>query len=324
MHSIRRILVAIKNPAATSFPAAAKAAQIARALGADLELFHAITEPIQVTPVGLAQFGLAHFANAKIALRVKQLERGAARLRRSRVAITTIAEFDFPSYEAILRRAQLIKAGLIVVQCLPHRRFARAYLRFTDWELLRLSPIPVLLVKHPGLYRPRPVVLAAIDPTQAFSKPVALDTEILRLSTAITNALHGTLHAVHAYVPHPLYGFPVGVPSQKALAQIARESAAQARIEFSRAVRTADIPPAHRHLIGRHPIDAIQGVARRTRSGLVVMGAVSRSGLKRVIIGNTAEALLDALPCDLLIVKPGTFRHPVGRAKRGPHSILTV
>jgi universal stress protein E len=33
------------------------------------------------------------------------------------------------------------------------------------------------------------------------------------------------------------------------------------------------------------------------------MGAISRSGLKRIFIGNTAEHTLDSLKCDLLVVK---------------------
>ena len=40
---------------------------------------------------------------------------------------------------------------------------------------------------------------------------------------------------------------------------------------------------------------------------VLVMGAVSRRGLKRLFLGNTAEEVLDKLPCDLLIVKPAGF-----------------
>jgi universal stress protein E len=47
------------------------------------------------------------------------------------------------------------------------------------------------------------------------------------------------------------------------------------------------------------------------------MGAVSRSGLKRVFIGNTAERVLDELACDVLVVKPAHFVNRVRRAKRG-------
>ena len=43
------------------------------------------------------------------------------------------------------------------------------------------------------------------------------------------------------------------------------------------------------------------------RADVVIMGAVSRSGLKGLFLGNTAEDVLDRLHCDLLIVKPDGF-----------------
>ena len=39
------------------------------------------------------------------------------------------------------------------------------------------------------------------------------------------------------------------------------------------------------------------------------MGAISRSGLKRLVIGNIAEQVLDALPCDVLVLKPADVPH---------------
>jgi len=48
------------------------------------------------------------------------------------------------------------------------------------------------------------------------------------------------------------------------------------------------------------------------------MGALSRSGLKGMLIGNTAERVLDELPCDVLIVKQPGFQSAVGTEIRGP------
>jgi hypothetical protein len=47
------------------------------------------------------------------------------------------------------------------------------------------------------------------------------------------------------------------------------------------------------------------------------MGAISRSGIKRFFFGNTAEALLDSLTCDMLIVKPAEFAARVPKRIRG-------
>jgi hypothetical protein len=48
MQPIRRILVAVKNPQGMASPAVGKAAQLAEALGASVELFHAIVTPLYV------------------------------------------------------------------------------------------------------------------------------------------------------------------------------------------------------------------------------------------------------------------------------------
>lgn len=53
MPPIRTILVAIKNPMARSLPAVDKAAQLARAFDARLELFHAIAAPVNIDPIAL-------------------------------------------------------------------------------------------------------------------------------------------------------------------------------------------------------------------------------------------------------------------------------
>jgi universal stress protein E len=57
-------------------------------------------------------------------------------------------------------------------------------------------------------------------------------------------------------------------------------------------------------LICGDPAIALPALVRSMRAGLVVMGAMSRSGLKRVFIGNTAERVLDTLLWDVLVVRP--------------------
>jgi hypothetical protein len=51
------------------------------------------------------------------------------------------------------------------------------------------------------------------------------------------------------------------------------------------------------------------------------MGALARSGLKGLLIGNTAERVLGQLPSDLLVIKPSGFRGKVPRRRRGTHYV---
>ena len=89
------------------------------------------------------------------------------------------------------------------------------------------------------------------------------------------------------------------------------------------AVEVARVPcPSHRlYVVEGSARDALPEAARSLKADIVVMGAVSRSGLKRIFIGNTAEAVLDALPCDVLVVKPGSFKTKIPRRGRGAQLI---
>ncbi|MGB8327960.1 MAG: universal stress protein [Steroidobacteraceae bacterium] len=317
MRPIRRILVAVKKPAGRASPAVAKAAQLAEALRAELHLFHDLDATIYLTGFEPRGASLADLERNMRAEALEQLDQVADRLRRHGVRVTTAAEWDFPVYEAVLREAQRVSADLIVAECHPAPHRATALLRYADWELLRRSPVPFLLVKSRALYR-RPHLLAAIDPLHAYAKPAVLDDAILEVADRLAGSLSGRLEAVHAFVPPTLVpvtlvGGPiidVGVARQ--------ESEAAARKTFDKAVRRYDVRPRARHVVRGAPADVIPELARRTRSAIVVMGALSRSGFKRFFIGNTAEQVIDSLECDVLVVKPAGFRSDVGRARRGP------
>jgi universal stress protein E len=319
MGRIRRILVAVRNPVAGRLPAVAKAAQLARALGVELVLFHAISAPqyLNALDIPLLNGGLEGTERSTRDAVAERLEVLARRLRRKGIRVRVCVEWDYPVYEAIIRAAGRLGAGLIVAERHAGWRIATSLLHLTDWELLRLSPVPVLLVKRPGSYR-RPVVLAAVDPDHGYGKPLRLDADILRAAAALAGAVHGALHVVHAYVPVPATAFAHGtVLSGDTVARLQEHAATQAREKLERLLRKQAVPKSRRHIVGRHPADAIEEVAGRTHSAVIVMGAIARSGLKRLLFGNTAEKVLEHLPCDLLVVKPARLVARLPRRRRG-------
>jgi universal stress protein E len=316
MRRIRRILVAVKDGAGKAPSALGKAAQLARALAAELVLFQAIDSPLSLEDHRDRVRGLTEIERGKKEACLARLERQARRLRRLGIRVNVAAEWDYPAYEAVVRAAARVDADLIVAEQHPGRHVGASFLRLTDWELLRLAPLPVLLVKRRGLYR-RPRILAAVDPDHRYAKPVQLDREILEAGALLAAALHGRLHAVHAYSPLPLSAYTRGTLSEEILADMQRRSARAAAEKLERLAGPAGIPASRRHLVARHARDAIEQSAAETRSAVVVMGALARSGLRGLLIGNTAERVLDQLPCDLLVVKPRGFRRQVPRRRRG-------
>jgi universal stress protein E len=323
MQPIRRILVAVKDTPAQASPAITKGARLAKALGAHLDLFHALSDPLVVDIRALADRNLDDLEKAERGRHIRRLESLAAPLRRAGLQVSTSADWDYPAHEALIRRARRTHADLIVAERHARKHVAPWFLRFTDWELLRQSPVPVLLVKSTAEYK-APKILAAVDPSHAFAKTAKLDEEILRHASALSAGLRGQLHVAHAYVPNILGMTPSELSVPDATARIAgdAEALAKRRLEgLQRATKETRLPAPRRHLLARHAVDAIPELARDLECDIVVMGALSRSGLKRVFIGNTAERLLDELPCDLLIVKPPALASRVAPKSRGPHLV---
>lgn len=315
MRPIRTILVAIKDPMARSLPAVEKAAQLARAFGAQLELFHAITLPVYVDPMvpGLRPEEIRGRERDHVKARLDVI---AEKLRKEKVRVTTATAWDYPPHEAVVRQATRAKADLIVAECHVGNRLARFFMRLTDWELLKYSPVPVLLVKNRRRYE-RPVVLAAVDPTHANAKPTQLDDEILSAAVTMRSALRGSLHAVHAFVPIPTDATPAELLNENATEKLEARARAKARARLDKALGKVKLGRGHRHVAADHPSHAIPRLARKIHSDIVVMGAISRSGLRRLLIGNTAERIVDDLACDVLVVKPRQFASRVKAQRRG-------
>jgi universal stress protein E len=297
---IRRILVVIRDLHRPPRIELRKAAEIARAAKATVELFH-VVDP-----------GAGAHAQAK-KLEAEQrfdLLAGTPLFRGLRV--THHSNIDYPPHEAIVRRAVKVRADLVIVATRTRGLMGRVLLRNTDWELIRQCTCPLLLVKSPRAYT-NSVVLAAVDPFHSHSKPANLDARLLDFGGTVARLLKGSLHVFHAYMPlvnfAPVPGaaVPLGPPPEVEAAHTELIAS-----EFNRTASAAGVTPRARHLHMGIVSSELCATAKSTRASMVVMGAVSRSALRRIFIGSTAEAVLDKLTCDVLVLKPAGFRSSVG------------
>jgi universal stress protein E len=235
----------------------------------------------------------------------RRLERTANRLRREELIVTTNVRTGSPILEAILRQVRLTKADLLVIEARKHNVFARLLLTQTDFELIRRCPVPLLIVKGRAAWR-SPRILAALDPFHTNDKPSELDGEIVNAARAVAAVVRGSVHAAHIYRPLVTYisGVPIGASVRAAIPAQEITYKVGVRRRFYEALRRYGIAKNKSRLICGDPAIELPALARSMRAGLVVMGAISRSRLKRIFIGSTAEHVLDSLHCDLLVVKP--------------------
>lgn len=205
----------------------------------------------------------------------------------------------------IASRVQQTNADLVVKDTRHHTFARRTVFTNTDWELIRGLPVPLLLTK-PNPWVRSPSVLAAVDPGHEHDRGAHLDPCILDHGVRLAQGLDGQLHMVHAYpckvpVMAPIMAGPLLTASISPEA-LAAEHAAKIKI-LSRLADKYSIPLANIHLEVGGVRVSICNVAAQVHADIIVMGAMSRTGLARAFIGNTAEEVLERLPCDALIVK---------------------
>lgn len=302
MKRIHRILVAVKNPDARRQETVDKAVHIAKLLGASVELFHALSTQAFFEIPQLQGRRIPQLRREATALRTQRMEALAEWVRRSGVKANATVAWDFPVHEAIVRRA---RRGADLIIAAAHEGKRTGWLmRLPDWELLRHSPIPVLLLKSRRRWR-KPTLLTAVDPSHAHAKPSGLDDALVTAGKSLQRQLGGTLELVHANYP-AFQGVVIGDPAIGALTLASGYEAQKeiGRRAFEKFAQRHRIPATRRHLVDASPETAIPAAARRLNADIVVMGAVARSGIKRLLIGSTAERVLNELPCDVLVIKP--------------------
>jgi universal stress protein E len=306
MNPIRNILV-IVDPTADLHPAVDKAALLAQKLDARLELFVCDTKAAR--DVRVAQHARNRPKEPFVVGLKSILEELAQPLRKQGLDVSTEVECAEPLHAGLIDRVRRTSADLIVKDTHHHSLAQRTFITNTDWQLIRACPVSLLLTK-PNRWSTLPRVFAAVDPGHANDKPSVLDNRILDCASLFAKRLGGELHLLHIYLPAPIIaaaasgGLPTPIPVSAE--ELAKEE--EQKRELLRDLIT-EYRVAHEnvHLKVGGPAQVLPHMAGTLRADIVTMGAISRSGLKRVFIGSTAEDVLEHLPCDALIVKPPDF-----------------
>lgn len=299
-------LLTIADPDDATHPAIERAAQLAQAVDAHLILFHAAFDSTLSGRPFLDSPRLAKARGHVIAACTAAMEKIAENLRGRGIETDVMAVWEEPAHESIVRAAIRCDAQLVIAG--EHRRRANLALSWTltDWELVRMCPRPLLLVR--STEQKTGVVLAALDPTHSSDKPASLDAAIAAQAARFARGLDVELHAVHCM---PRSAFPLDTTA--ADRKRARERMAK---KVRSTLKKARASAGKVHILNERVEDAIPQLASELPAQILALGAISRRGLQRFIVGNTAERIIHQSPCDLLIIKPPGFKPRLGRARK--------
>jgi nucleotide-binding universal stress UspA family protein len=175
-------------------------------------------------------------------------------------------------------------------------------------HLLRKCPCPVWVVR-PARRKKGIRVLAAVNPAETHPSARTLDRTILEMASSLARMYHGTLDIVHVWQQAPRSGRVHRNVVAKWNAELL-QAAEQRVAEMLASYDFSDLKPRI-HLPGGSTGLRIVEVAEERKVDVVVMGTLSRSGLKGMIMGNTTESVLQYIDASILAVKPEGFESPV-------------
>lgn len=300
---IQSIVVDIHDPVSDDQPTLEAARAIASKTGARIYLFHNVFHRNFLGQGDNGDEVLGEARDLLLDKRHQQLESCADRYRGESLSIECAALWSDEGWLELNRFAEEHHADLVIGVTRPHTRWERLTLSNEDWQLIRYCPTPLLLVR-PGSTKEYARVLAALDPLHADDKPASLDHGILAAAGQFRSLYGSEIHALNVVTP-VLSAAPTVAEPLLATDTMAQEAATKAHARrVDQLLEQHQLNRDHANVVVGEPADEIVSFVTDNDVDLLVMGAVARSALGRLLIGNTAERVLDAVDCDLLIVKP--------------------
>ena len=305
---IRRILLAHRGLTADQrFPA--QVLWFAKEQGARVHLVN-VAPPVLAKSTRSSMTSQPQLETALVQERERGLERLANRARERGLEVTTRVRAGDPHVE-LIREAAITKADIVVA--VEQERTGLLGFGRTTIELLRKCPIPVWIIRSP-LKRSSRRIMAAVDLGPRGDPANQPNRRILEVAASFARAEGAKLHVFHAWSPPSEQVLGAGGPD--AWARTERllwdaEITQKRRLDTLVKRASLDWIDIEARLEKGLPTTLVPEVTRQLKVDLLVLATLSRTGVPGVLMGSTAEGILDKLSGSVVAVKPDGFESPV-------------
>jgi universal stress protein E len=209
-------------------------------------------------------------------------------------------------YEDIIKSARDYKADFVFKSVRQHAPLKRMFYTSTDWNLIRMCPTALLLVRDQGTVRGKPVI-ASVNIDDEDPEHQELNRIVLAQANALAEVLGAKVHLIYAYGPAVV----MGDGADPMAYQIAKD---KHDAEFKKAKALASVNnvlASNTKLREGTPATIVTEYAEEISAGIIVLGTVARNGASGLFIGNTAESMLEKTHRDMFVIKLESFVSPV-------------
>jgi nucleotide-binding universal stress UspA family protein len=183
----------------------------------------------------------------------------------------------------------------------------------TSLHLMRKCPCPVWIHK-PTRAKQYRKILAAVNPRDPDPIKEGLNRKIMELATSMAKIENGELYIIHVwdFMGESLLVRRGGLTRDE-VKELVEETRAKHQAALEQLVNQHPTPrvPTFTHFVRGNPGEIMQEFAAKKHIDLIVMGTVGREGIAGLLIGNTAEQVIQSVNASVLTVKPKGFISPV-------------
>lgn len=210
-------------------------------------------------------------------------------------------------FEAILDQVKQHHYDVVIKSTHEHPALQSVIFTPTDWHLIRKCWVPLLLVKE-HTWPDGGHLLAAINAGSEELEHQSLNNKISEEAINLGKIINAHVNFVNSYPGTPI-NIAIEIPEFDAN-------------EYNQTMKNHHIDVMRKHAVNYNieddflhveeglPEDVIEKVAEKIDAELVILGTIGRTGLSALLIGNTAEHVIDRLNCDLLAIKPDGYESP--------------
>lgn len=217
-------------------------------------------------------------------------------------------------YEDIIKSARDYKADFVFKSVRQHAPLKRMFYTSTDWNLIRMCPTALLLVRDQGTVRGKPVI-GAVDIDDEDPEHQELNRIVLAQANALAEALAEVLAEVLGAKVHLIYAYgPAVVMGDGAdpMAYLIAKDKHDAEFKKAKALASVNnVLASNTKLREGTPATIVTEYAEEISAGIIVLGTVARSGASGLFNGNTAESMLEKTQRDMFVIKLESFVSPV-------------